>query len=212
MDRNVFEKRAKALEDAYCQTRDRQLIEQLAASEALAKKKGELADATGIRNNDALLEGLLDLRITPEAIDALRLAPLVEIAWSEGRMAHRQRAAVLSAARQAKLADNYDAMRLLESWLDAAPPAGLLACWKQYIRWQCEHKSLEQIQALKDDTMDLALFVAESTGGILSFSRIGRVERAKLDELGAMLNEMAAAFACRQTESGSKESDSKSAI
>jgi hypothetical protein len=48
---------------------------------------------------------------------------------------------------------------------------------------------------LRDDILDRALFVAEAAGGILGFHKVAREERAKLDELTALLEELAAAFA-----------------
>jgi len=195
-----FEERRKALENAFFHKRDQELLAQLGEREAKSQRKNRLAQATGIQDQ-AFLDRLDDLKICPETLDALLLVPLVEIAWADGKMHTRQREAVVAAAEHAGLQNKYEAYRLLQSWLDAKPPSQLLVCWRQYVCFLCRRMRPEEMQALRDDTMDRALFVAEAAGGLLGFHRVGRQERAKLDELSSMLSELAAVFSCPQSES-----------
>jgi hypothetical protein len=197
-----FDERRKALENAFFHKRDLELLAQLGEREAKAQRRNQLAQATGIQDQ-TLLDCLDDLKIRPETLEALLLVPLVEIAWADGKMHTRQRQAVLAAAKQAELHLNYDAYRLLESWLDAKPDRRLVVAWKQYVCFLSRRMSPQEMQTLRDDTMDRALFVAEATGGILGFHRVGREERAKLDELSSMLNEVAAAFTCPESKADS---------
>jgi hypothetical protein len=190
-----FERRRKALENAYFHKRDQELMAQMAERQAKAVRTAQLAEATGIQNQ-SLLDRLDDLQIRPETLGALLLVPLVEIAWADGKMHASQRQAVLSAAKQAGLHKNYDAHHLLESWLDAKPDPQLLPAWKQYVCCLSRRMSAQEMQALQDETMDRALFVAESAGSLFGFHRVTREERIKLDELSAMLNELAAVFNC----------------
>lgn len=193
-----FERRRKALEDSYCYKRDQELIERLAQRQAKAERLAGLAQATGIQDQ-AFLERLGELEIRAETLDALQLVPLVEIAWADGKVHAPQREAVLSAAKQAGLDKNYDAYHLLESWLDARPDETLLLAWKQYLCCLSRRMTAQQMQALQCETMDHALFVAEAAGGFFGFHRVHREERAKLDQLAAMLNEIAAAFTCPES-------------
>ena len=82
----------------------------------------------------------------------------------------------------------------MRNWLTTKPPGELLDTWKKYVNTLAQRMTRDKLQALRDDTMDRALFVAEAAGGILGFYRVSREERAKLDDLAEMLNEFAAAF------------------
>jgi hypothetical protein len=187
------EDRRKARESAYFHDRDRELIRKLAEAEARKKARDELANQTGIQDQ-GLLDRMLDGQIESKTLQALLLVPLVEIAWANGRVDERQRKAVLAAARQKGLQEDSPADQLLRSWLTAKPPGELLDVWKQYVNALAQQMSRHKLQALRDDIMDRALFVAEAAGGILGFYRVSRKEHAKLSELAKMLDEFAAAF------------------
>jgi hypothetical protein len=194
MTHSSFDERRRALENAFFHKRDSDLLQQLRERMERGEAKTKLAEVTGIRD-EALLERLVGLQITPETLDALNLAPLVEIAWADGTVHAKQREAVLTAAEQSGVARASMAGRLLVAWLDAKPGPELLQTWKDYVHCQSQRMGREALEALRDDIMDRALFVAEATGGVFGFHRVARQERAKLDELGDLLEELAAAFA-----------------
>ncbi|TVS20192.1 MAG: hypothetical protein EA424_05250 [Planctomycetaceae bacterium] len=50
------------------------------------------------------------------------------------------------------------------------------------------------LATMRYDMLDRALLVAEAAGGILGFHKVAREERAKLEELGVLLEELTAAF------------------
>jgi hypothetical protein len=194
MTHSSFDDRRRALENAFFHKRDSDLLQQLRERMERGEAKTKLAEVTEIRD-EALLERLVGLQITPETLDALKLAPLVEIAWADGTVHAKQREAVLTAAEQSGVAPASAAHRLLVAWLDARPGPELLQTWKDYVHCQSQRMGRAALETLRDDIMDRALFVAEATGGVFGFHRVARQERAKLDELGALLEELAAVFA-----------------
>jgi hypothetical protein len=101
----------------------------------------------------------------------------------------------MKAAQQSGVAADSAAHRLLVGWLTIRPGPELLSTWKDYVHSQSQRMGRAALEAMRDDIMDRALFVAESVGGILGFHKMAREERAKLEELGRLLEELAAAFA-----------------
>jgi hypothetical protein len=182
------------LENAFFHKRDSDLLRQLRERMQRLEHKAKLADRTGIQE-EALLERLIDLRITPESLEALMLVPLVEVAWASGTVHSKQREAVMKAAQQSGVAPDSAAHCLLVEWLAIRPGPELLSTWKDYVHSQSRQMGHAALEAMRDDIMDRALFVAEAAGGILGFHKVAREERAKLEELGLLLEELAAAFA-----------------
>ena len=194
MTHSSFDERRKALENAFFHKRDSDLLRQLRERMQRLEHKTKLAEVTGIRE-EGLLERLIDLQITPESLGALMLVPLVEVAWASGTVHSKQRQAVIKAAQQSGVAPDSAAHRLLADWLATRPGPELLSTWKDYVHSQSRRMGRAALAAMRDDIMDRALFVAESAGGILGFHKVAREERAKLEELGVLLEELAAAFA-----------------
>jgi hypothetical protein len=194
MTHSSFDERRKALENAFFHKRDSDLLQQLRQRMQRLEDKTKLVEATGIQE-EGLLERLLDLQITPETLGALMLVPLVEVAWASGTVHGKQREAVMKAAQQSGLTSDSPAHRLLIGWLATRPGPELLSVWKDYVHSQSRRMGRAALDAMRDDIMDRALFVAESAGGILGFHKVAREERAKLEELGVLLEELAAAFA-----------------
>ena len=158
------EDRRKARESAYFHNQDKELLRRLAEAEAMKRRRDELVNQTGIEDQE-LLDRMLDWQIEPETLEVLLLVPLVEIAWANGRVDERQRKAVLVAARQKGLQEDSPGDQLLRNWLTTKPPGELLDTWKKYVNTLAQRMTRDKLQALRDDTMDRALFVAEAAEG-----------------------------------------------
>src|SRR3989454_7554191 len=76
--------------------------------------------------DEALLDRLLEMDLGPETILALILVPLVAVAWADGRIDPRERAALLKAAEERGVAPGSAARRLPEGWLLRRPESHLL--------------------------------------------------------------------------------------
>jgi hypothetical protein len=194
MTHSSFDERRKALENAFFHKRDEQLLQQFRDRMERLDRKAKLAEATGI-HDESLVDRLIDLQIEPETLSALLLVPLIEVAWADGRVHAKQRQAVLTAAERAGLSPASDGHRLLERWLDEKPGPEMLQAWKDYVHFLAQRMEPAAAQTMRDDILDRAWFVAEAAGGIFGFHKVAREERAKLEELTALLEELAAAFA-----------------
>jgi hypothetical protein len=91
----VFGGSRAALEEAFFARENERLRQQLRDLDNTKRKKEALAAASGI-TNDTVLEKLAALNISSETVAALALVPLIAIAWSDGSIDDKKRAAVFA--------------------------------------------------------------------------------------------------------------------
>ncbi len=172
------------LTDSFCKGLDRSAI--LAA---IAKRKTGPDAATTVEavwgiEDPAVLDRLLRLGLSTETVAALSLMPLIEVAWADGRVDKKERAAVLAAAEQYGLEPGDVSHLLLEGRLSERPGSDLLDTWKTYVRMLTRALDRDTLTTLRGDLMARARQVAEASGGRLGLgSKISSRELAKLDEL-----------------------------
>ena len=178
-----FKASAKALEDAFFAKRDAEKLAALRAKLAKEAEVAELAAAIGIED-PGILEQLHALDIGSDTLAALALVPLVEVAWADGELDDKERAAILQAAQEEGAKAGGPAMELLETWLTARPGPDLRAAWFEYVRAFCARLSPESRAALQEDLLSRTRRVAEATGGFLGFGRrVSPSEQQVLDDL-----------------------------
>jgi len=181
-----LERRRRALEEAFFNKYNDELLAKLRAKALAAEKKRGLAEKTGI-SDEKVLDDLLAAGVEPEALAALALAPLVLLAWRDGVLEARERAAILHAAKEQKLEPASSAYQLLEKWLDARPGDELIAAWKGYVHALKEHLSAPAYAALKKDILERTRAVARSAGGFLGFMKVTKEEKEILARIEAVL-------------------------
>jgi len=126
-------KSARALEDSFFAKENGKLLEKLRAQARRERKREVLRGALKI-DDDRVLDHLVDLDLSPEAIVAFSLVPLVEVAWAEGSIQEKERDAILRAAEERGVAPDSVSHMLLENWLRKRPDARLLEVWRHYAR------------------------------------------------------------------------------
>ncbi len=187
MTTDALRERGDSLEDAFFRDLDRKLIGELQAKKEREQQLDELAAASGIVHRD-VLGALLDAGVHGEALVAVGLVPLIEVAWADHSMDARERDAIMQAARDAGVTDGSAAAAVLSAWLDRRPGAELLEAWKGYAAALVSELAEEDAAAVRDDILGRARGVAEATGGFLGLvASVSREERQMLDELAAAL-------------------------
>ncbi|HYE90404.1 MAG TPA: hypothetical protein VEA38_05255 [Terriglobales bacterium] len=157
-----------------------QKLDQIRAAQA---NREALAKAAGISNPD-VVEKLLQLGVQAETVAALALVPLVEVAWADGELDRKERAAILERARESGLAAGSVEYALLDAWLDRRPDPKLLAAWTHLVRGVSEELGREESARLKADLLDRARAVATASGGVLGIgSKVSSAEAAILRQL-----------------------------
>ncbi|MBP0445689.1 hypothetical protein J8J14_12990 [Roseomonas sp. SSH11] len=181
MSRDFLDERRRALEEAFFARHNEELIRKLRAADPGRPERERLADASGLQDA-ALLDRLVGLGIRGETLAALTLVPLVVVAWCDGTLGEKERAAILEAAHHAGLDGTGPGRELLAAWLAKAPPPGLLGAWTDYVH----ALSPEARATLRRQVMDRATQVAEAAGGMLGLlNGISPAERRTLQQLEA---------------------------
>ncbi len=182
-DRNLGDRRV-ALEEAFFARESEKLRQQLRDLDNTKRKKEALAAASGI-TNDAVLDKLAALNISSETVAALALVPLIAIAWADGSLDDKERAAMFAKAQEEGVTQGDVSHDLFERWLSERPPANLLGIWKDYVRSLVENMSAEDRRFFKGRVLDRARGVAESAGGFLGMNKVSAAEQKVLDELAS---------------------------
>ena len=160
---------SRRLEDLFFLAEDRKLIEKARQIEQMKLTREALKEVSGI-HNDQILQKLMDLKIDPKTISCLSLIPLVEVAWADGEVDEKERAAVLAAASDSGVKPGSVEHGILESWVQRRPEPQLIEAWSHYVRGLCEKLSPEERKLLRDDIMGQAKAVAEASGGFLGLT------------------------------------------
>ena len=117
----ILDDRREALEEAFFRKENERLRERLRRERERESTRKALASEMGIED-EALLDRLVDLGIRVDTIEALVLVPLAMVAWADGRMEARERAAVLRGAEASGIAAGSPAHLLLDTWTVQQPP------------------------------------------------------------------------------------------
>lgn len=187
VDRSSINPDAKALEDAFFARENAKLLEQMRARTALTQRREALRAAMGTVD-DATLDRLLELGVSAETVLALTLVPLVRVAWADGDLDARERAAVARAADERGLTQGTPGHTLVSSWLSTRPDDTLLQVWKEYMAAIWPQLAELERKELRDYIVGLARSVAEQAGGFLGLGfKVSAAEAAVLKETEAAL-------------------------
>ncbi len=186
MSRDFLEDRRHALEEAFF-AKHNEMLRRLREAEATASRREALAAASGITDH-AVLDRLISLGIGSETAAALSMVPLVVVAWADGRIDERERAAILARAAETGLDKDGPSYGLLGAWLQQPPPAQLFDAWTSYVAAAAGALDSAARRALKAELLDRARAVAEAAGGFLGVGRkVSPAEDAALKRLEAAL-------------------------
>ena len=183
MSHEALDDRRRALEEAFFAKQDAVLRKRLAEPAEVRARKEAYTAASGI-SDATVLDALVKLDISPETLAAIALVPLVAVAWADGSIDSKERAAVLRAAGESGLKAGASGYAMLEKWLEAAPPAALVDSWKGYVGAITAGMDHASRRALQAPIMDRARTVALAAGGFLGINmRVSDVEEKVLDDL-----------------------------
>jgi hypothetical protein len=183
MSHEFLDDHRRALEEAFFAKQDAELIRRLRAGSEQGTRKQALSAASGIID-DGLLEKLAAAGIEGSTLAAMTLVPLIAVAWSDGALDEKERAAVLSAASGAGLDPSEPGYQLLTQWLAKPPGPHLVETWMGYIRGTTAKLGEDARQALKLQLLGSARRVAEAAGGFLGLSsKVSAAEEAMLAKL-----------------------------
>ncbi len=130
-----------------------------------------------------------------EKLAALSLAPLVEVAWADGRITDGERQGVLEAANSMGLDRHSDFCRsTLLRWLHEAPPTEALERWRRLLAPTLEKSEARAARKFESRLLDEARRIAkmderpfEPGASLDAAAGITEEEQRVLDELAEAL-------------------------
>jgi hypothetical protein len=153
--------KAKALEDSFFAEENARLLQRLREAAAQEEKKKEFRAVLAVKNEE-LLDALIELGVEAETLVAISLVPFVEVAWADGEMQAKERAAILKAAEEQGVKAGTATHDLLENWLATKPDDQLLVIWGDYVQELVHSLGGEAGSQLKASTLGRARAVAEA--------------------------------------------------
>lgn len=163
---DAFELRGRSFEERYFHIKDAELVEKLRSVFRRSLDRDELKKITGL-TDEQLIDRLLDLNVRGEMMTAFKLMPLVEIAWADGTLDHREADAVEHAASRFGITPG-PAMDRLREWLRHGPTPELRALWLRYAEELRHTLTHTQLDEFREDLLKTARGIADCSGGVLS--------------------------------------------
>jgi hypothetical protein len=190
MSDRIFGDREKAIEEAYFRGEDARLLEKLRQSAHLDEIAVALRDKLHI-DNPQLLATVRGFGITSDTAAALFLAPLVQVAWADGKVDKESREAVLRIARARDLDPASAAYVRLEDWLRSRPDAGLFSAGLEVLRIGFNVLPPAERDQRISDVLATCHEVAEASAGLGRFlghgSGVSPLESATIDAIARAL-------------------------
>jgi len=179
-----IQSRGKALENAFFGQRDQELLQKLKAEIEGKESRDALCAVSGIKD-EAVLDKLLGVGVTPESLSAVSLIPLVAVAWCDDSLEATEKATILEASKSSGIEQDSAAAALLGAWLESRPGNDLLDAWKSYIGGLKETLDETSFSQLKASVVNRAQTVADSAGGFLGLGAVSDKEKKAIADLAA---------------------------
>lgn len=177
-----FDDRRRALEDAFYPEAATDSRERLRLREREAAAVPALREASGI-TDESILRRLAGLGIRAETLAALTMIPIVEVAWADGEVDERERAAILAGAEAVGIDPGSPSHSLLHLWTLDAPPPELTRLWREFIAALARELEPEERDRLRERIVGRARSVARAAGGFLGVGSISPDEERVLAAL-----------------------------
>lgn len=193
MDKDMFKERERSLEEEYFRKHEAKLIEKLRERGRL----DEIAEALAVKlriDNPELLRRIMALGVTLDTGAAFLLAPLVQVAWAEGRVTDRERETVLRIAGERGIEKTSPAYAQLLAWLRARPADELFDTAVEAIKVGVSVLSPEERADRVKRIVEACREVAAASGGL---SRLLGLGTGVSSEETSLLDAIAATFRAR---------------
>lgn len=166
----------------YFDTLEDQIVSRLHQEAETDEARASLLRATGIRD-PRLIDELTKMGITADVLIALRLLPLVLVAWAGDRTDAKEQEAIRDEATSLGILEGSEAWVVLENWLRRRPPGISVDAWKRYTQNTLSQMSPSSANRLIELTRRQMTVVARASGGVLGFGKISAKEREMIDRL-----------------------------
>ena len=177
--------RGSALENQFFANLDAKLLAELKSRQELDNAIAEFSRISGIKDTK-ILAAVHDLGVTPQTFSALRVFPLVAVAWGDGTLEEAERSTInmLSSTHFPK---QCPAGQLLEKWLETKPTSEMFDAWETYAKALIAALPERDANELKKALVKEIQTVATSSGGLLGWAAISQGEHKVMQRVEAAL-------------------------
>ena len=189
MTKDAFKDRERGLEEEFFRKEDAKRLEKMRETAKLQEIAGALAEILKVQNPE-LLSRTISLGINRDTAAAFLLAPLVQVAWAEGKVTEPERQAALRFAHSRGIEKGSPAEAQLLSWLQTPPPPSIFDTAIEVIKSGLAEFPLKERQERIAKMIQACREVSEASGGIakvLGGSGTSSEERSVLDRVAAAL-------------------------
>jgi hypothetical protein len=184
----IFDRIARGSEELYHQKKEKEVLEQLRGRVERERTRRYLDEELDV-HDERVLKALEDLGFTREVLILLHIVPLIQVAWSDGRMDPKERAKILELAASRKIVPGTPAYDRLLPLLESKPPDEAFAACTRVIRAMFPTLSEEDRRGIEQNLPAYAAEVARASGGVLGMGAVSKKERAVLDRIAREIGE-----------------------
>ncbi|MCM2369711.1 hypothetical protein [Aporhodopirellula aestuarii] len=178
----------KAKTHEFFEELEEQLLQRIHNEASSDRGRAELLRSTGVRD-EILLEELSKLGVTADGLIALRLLPLVLVAWAQEDVDANERFEVLSQAFKIGITQDTTAWILLQQWLTKRPPGLCVDAWKRYTHGLFGGMSDVAKSRLIHLTETQMNQVAKASGGHFGFGKVSKKESAIIHQISTAMRQ-----------------------
>jgi hypothetical protein len=120
MDANPLEDLRRSNEEQYFLKKEKRLLEDLRRDTGRRSERADLAEATGIADEEVLRE-LQDLGYSRETVNLFYVVPLLQVAWTGGFVTSQERELIVDVARTRNVHEGTAGDVQLQEWLRDKP-------------------------------------------------------------------------------------------
>ncbi len=163
---DALEDRKRALEEEHFRKLNAALIDHMRQERREAEESARLQGATGV-TDPVLLDELIQFGFTPETLPALAVGPLLEVAWTDGKVDSDERRVILSDDSVTGLDAAGPSMAMVHGWLEERPAGGIFRLWWEFTHAEMGGHTPDERAALAAEMLVRATAVARASGGFL---------------------------------------------
>lgn len=183
MSGDAFTKRRQAFEEEFFNKENQKLKDKLRAELNKQHTREELVELTGVQD-PRVLDALVALNVDKGTFAAFALLPLLEVAWADGAVDDKERAALLAAAADQGITPGSVAHTMLQEILVRPPRADALKAWYAWVETMSRKLSTAERREVRESLVKRARAIAETSGGFLGLgNKISANEQRVLDSI-----------------------------
>ena len=177
--------RGSALENQFFANLDAKLLAELKTRQEHDSAIVEFSRISGIKDTK-ILEAVHNLGVTPQTFSALRIFPLVAVAWGDGTLEEAERTTI-NVLASTHFPKQCPSGQLLEKWLATKPLPEMFDAWETYARALVAALPAHDADELKKALVNEIHTVATSSGGLLGWAAVSQGEHKVMQRVEAAL-------------------------